>query len=123
MIAFLVEDSKKIRESLIALINSMTEIVIADFAETQNDAIEWLENNPWDVVIVDLNLREGHGLEVLRALQTNSKVDLSAKRRVVLTNYASPQMRIRCEELGADAFFDKSSDIDRLIEYLTGEPA
>ncbi|MFX4982823.1 response regulator, partial [Acinetobacter baumannii] len=79
--------------------------------------------NPWDVVIVDLNLREGHGLEVLRALQTNSKVDLSAKRRVVLTNYASPQMRIRCEELGADAFFDKSSDIDRLIEYLTGEPA
>lgn len=123
MIAFLVEDSKKIRESLIALINSMTEIVIADFAETQNDAINWLENNPWDVVIVDLNLREGHGLEVLRALQANSKVDLSTKRRVVLTNYASPQMRIRCEELGADAFFDKSSDIDRLIEYLTGEPA
>ena len=36
---------------------------------------------------------------------------------VVLTNYATPDIRSRCRQLGVDAVFDKSTDIDALIAY------
>ena len=39
-------------------------------------------------------------------------------RRVILTNYATADMHHRCRELGADAVFDKSTEIDLLIEWL-----
>jgi len=45
---------------------------------------------------------------------------------VVLTNYATPDMRQKCLELGADRVFDKSHEIDGLIQYCgrlaAGEP-
>ena len=44
---------------------------------------------------------------------------------VVLSNYATPDMRKRCAQLGADAVFDKSNEIDALVDYrlaLAGQP-
>jgi two-component system, OmpR family, response regulator len=41
----------------------------------------------------------------------------AGQRVVVLSNYATPDMRKRCTQLGADAVFDKSNEIDALIEY------
>jgi len=38
-------------------------------------------------------------------------------RMVVLSNYATPDMRRKCLELGADRVFDKSNEIDALIQY------
>lgn len=38
-------------------------------------------------------------------------------RRVVLSNYATPDIRKKCLALGADQVFDKSHDIDALIHY------
>ena len=39
------------------------------------------------------------------------------QRVVVLSNYATADMRKRCTQLGADAVFDKSNEIDALVEY------
>jgi len=36
---------------------------------------------------------------------------------VVLSNHATPEMRDRCMELGADCVFDKSNEIDELLMY------
>jgi DNA-binding NarL/FixJ family response regulator len=36
---------------------------------------------------------------------------------LVLSNYATPDMRKRCAQLGADAVFDKSNEIDALVDY------
>ena len=62
---------------------------------------------------VELFLRQGSGLGVLRALQT-------AKRpieRVVLTNFATDEIRHQCLALGAARVFDKSSEIDDLVAH------
>ena len=62
---------------------------------------------------MDLFLSSGSGVGVLRSAQ-----DLKlAVPRVVLSNYASPEMRRRCLELGADRVFDKSRELDDLIAY------
>jgi len=66
-----------------------------------------------DLVIIDIFLKSGSGLGVLRSAGTMPQ---SAKL-VVLSNYATPEMRRKCAELGADRVFDKSHDIDELITY------
>ena len=66
-----------------------------------------------DLMIIDIFLKSGTGLEVLR----NAAHLLPGACRVVLTNYATPDMRRRCQSLGADRVFDKSSELDDLIHY------
>jgi DNA-binding NarL/FixJ family response regulator len=66
-----------------------------------------------DLLIIDIFLRSGSGLGVLRAA---TDAGLSAKC-VVLTNYATPDVRRRCADLGADQVFDKSHQLEDLIAY------
>jgi two-component system OmpR family response regulator len=67
----------------------------------------------WDPSIVDLALGGGSGLRVLSAC----RVRKSHQKMVVLSNHLNPEMRHRCMTLGADAAFDKASDIEAVLEY------
>ena len=67
------------------------------------------------MAIVDLFLRHGSGLGVLAACRER----LPHQHMVVLSNYATPDVRQRCAQLGVDAVFDKSNEIDALIDYCT----
>lgn len=119
--AFIVEDSPVIRENLIATLEEIVPLKVVGTAEDEADAVAWLndEDNSCDLVIVDIFIKRGSGLGVLeKTLQTPL-----ARKHVVLSNYATPDMRRRCLELGADKVFDKSNEIDNLIDYcveLTG---
>jgi DNA-binding NarL/FixJ family response regulator len=113
---FLVEDSAVIRERLTETISSLEHVEVVGHAETEADAIAALQAETCDAVVLDLQLREGHGFNVLKALRT-----ASAGPRItvlVLSNYATPQYRGRSMEIGADYFFDKSREYDRLCEVL-----
>lgn len=124
---YLVEDSPVIRESLIATLEELAPVRVVGFADDENSAQRWLAANEVDLVIVDLFLKGGSGLGVLRAAQDaahaqhgggpgNGRAGV-ARRHVVLSNYATPAMRERCLALGADGVFDKSTEIDALIAY------
>jgi DNA-binding NarL/FixJ family response regulator len=112
---YIVEDNATIRENLIGALEELASIASLGWAETENDAREWFAANAhqWDLAIVDLFLKQGSGLGVLEACRDRD----SGQRVVVLSNYATPDMRERCEQLGADAVFDKSNEIDALVEY------
>jgi DNA-binding NarL/FixJ family response regulator len=100
---------------------------VVGFAEDENNAQRWLASHSPDLVIVDLFLRGGSGLGVLHSAQAATSAQAgraadsahggSARRLVVLSNYATPAMRERCLALGADGVFDKSTEIDALIAY------
>lgn len=112
---YVVEDSVVIRENLIATLEEMLPVEVVGAADNEGTATAWLQDdaNGSDLVIVDIFLKGGSGLGVLRSL-----ADTRAERKVVvLSNYATPDMRRRCLELGADRVFDKSSDIDMLLAY------
>ena len=112
---FLVEDSPVIRENLIAALEELAPVQIVGTADDERSAVEWLAQSPphCDLVIIDIFLKGGSGLGVLRAAH-----DLDAKMKlVILSNYATADMRRKCEALGANRVFDKSSDIEALIGY------
>lgn len=113
--AFIVEDSPVIRDNLIAALEEMVPLKVVGFAENEIDAVRWLsdKNNECDLAIIDIFLRAGSGLGVLRSLKAyNVGIE-----RVVLTNYASVDIRRQCLQLGASRVFDKSNEIDALIGY------
>lgn len=112
---FLVEDSATIRDNLIATLQELVGITPTGWTDSGGQASAWLmrPQAPWDLAIVDLFLRQGSGLDVLKACRARAP----GRRVVVLTNYATADIRARCLDLGADAVFDKSTDIDALIDY------
>ena len=112
---YIVEDNATIRENLIGTLEELASVRTAGWSETEHDAKSWLGANAggWDLAIVDLFLKQGSGLGVLEACRGRSAL----QRVVVLSNYATPDMRKRCAQLGADAVFDKSNEIDALVDY------
>lgn len=112
---YLVEDSPVIREHLIATLQEMLPLEVVGSAEDESDALHWLADagHRADLVIIDIFLKGGSGLGVLRALQAMPP----RRALVVLSNYATAEMRCKCLELGADRVFDKSHEIDALIRY------
>lgn len=112
---FLIEDAERIRSLLIEILESTGKIEIAGFAEGQTDALRQLREIAWDVAIVDIALREGSGLAVLDALKKDGR---SYGARLVFTNHPSTALRDRSLALGADAFFDKSREMEQLIERV-----
>jgi len=121
---FIVEDSPLIRANLVATLEELATVAVVGTAKDEATALEWLGNaeHAVDLAIIDIFLKAGSGLGVLRYA---SGLPRSAKL-VVLTNYATVDMRRQCLALGADKVFDKSEEIDALIQYCgrmaPGEP-
>lgn len=112
---YIVEDSPVIRENLIATLEELVAVEVVGTADNESAAVYWLTQarNACDLVIIDIFLKSGSGLGVLSA----SAKALTHAKLVVLSNYATPDMRRKCTELGAHKVFDKSNEIDGLIAY------
>jgi DNA-binding NarL/FixJ family response regulator len=112
---YIVEDSPLIRENLVATLEELVPVEVVGTAEDESTAVQWLTlpGNRFDLLIVDIFLKGGSGLGVLRAAKGLN----NGHKAVVLSNYATPDMRRKCIELGADRVFDKSHDIDALMLY------
>lgn len=113
--AFIVEDSAVIRDNLVAALEEMVPLTVVGTAEDEAGALLWLSDprHDCDIAIVDIFLRRGTGLNVLRALQHSRR----SAERVVLTNYATEEIRRHALALGASRVFDKSGEIDALVEH------
>ena len=119
--AFIVEDSPLIRENLISTLEELVPMSVVGWADNEGDAVRWLadKGGDCDLAIVDLFLRGGSGTGILRTLKERE----STRECVVLTNYATPDIVRRCLQLGAARVFDKSRDIDALIEHCLARHA
>jgi DNA-binding NarL/FixJ family response regulator len=111
--AFIVEDSSTIRDNLIDTLKELAQVEPLGMAETEHDAKRWLARNEWDLAIIDLFLREGSGLNVLESCRQRKP----GQKIVVLSNHSSRDVRWRCTQLGADAVFDKSTELEALMDY------
>jgi len=112
--AILVEDLPAIRASLTVALKDLADVDVIAVAETADEAVSAARTNEWDVMVLDLFLREGTGLSVLSSLQVRN----AKQRVVVLTNYATPDVFRRCMSLGASAVFDKSCQLEDFFSSM-----
>lgn len=112
---FLVEDNPRIREHLIPALAELGSASVMAVAKSEAEAIDWLgaHKGQWDLAVVDLFLEQGSGLGVVEWCQGREP----NQRVVVLSNYATDTMRQACLAAGADACFDKSTELEAFFDF------
>jgi two-component system, OmpR family, response regulator len=111
---YLVEDSDVIRNHLTHMIESVPGLDVVGSADEVAVAIADIESLRPDAVIVDIQIVNGSGLDVLSQVRER----VPGLRSIVLTNFASSQHRKRAEEVGSDYFLDKSNEFKRIAPIL-----
>ena len=114
--ALIVEDHPVVLEGLYGLLEELAAVDIVGIASAEAEACQWMDSRTQacDVAIVDVFLKGGSGLGVLEHMTGYER----PPERVVLTNYATDAMKARCRELGAEAVFDKSTEIEKFVDWL-----
>ena len=112
----IVEDSAIIRARLAETLAEIPNVEIVGQVETEADALSLLRQARWDAAVLDLQLKQGTGLGVLKSLAHGTRP--ANTKIIVFTNYAFPQYRDRSLSLGADYFFDKAREFHRVREVL-----
>ena len=114
MKVLIADDSELMRKRLITLISGLEGIDVIEEAEDCGETIKIIrELNP-DVVILDIRMPGGSGMDVLRQIKKKK----TGPTVIIFTNYPYPEYRKKCMELGASFFFDKSTEFKKISEVL-----
>ena len=108
------DDSALLRGCLMDAVSRFPEFRIVDEVTDARQAVESVVRHKPDVVILDIQMPGGSGIEVLESIKQHQPSPVV----IMFTNYPYPQYRTKCMETGADFFFDKSLEFDALIETL-----
>jgi two-component system OmpR family response regulator len=113
---FVVEDNAEIQENLVGALEELTCVKVVGGAASEEAALHWLGgHNDWDMLIVDLFLKGGSGMRLVQRVQRCRP----EQKIIIFSNYVNPSVRKRCAQLGVDAVFDKSTEIDTLVDYCS----
>ncbi|MBT8401107.1 MAG: response regulator transcription factor [Rhodothermia bacterium] len=109
------DDADAIRSRLVGMIRRLPHVTVAGEARTARTSVDLIKNVEPDVAILDIALPDGNGIDVLRDV----KADLPDLTVIMLTNHANALYRRACLRAGAQYFFDKSAEFDRLASVLS----
>lgn len=111
---FIVDDALSIRDSLKKLISKLSFIDIVGEAGSITEAKSKLNQSSPDITILDLNLPDGSGIELLKEIKTGQ----NPHTVIMLTNYSAEQYKKKSFENGADYFLDKSTEFEHVKDIL-----
>ena len=113
---FVVEDNAEIQENLVGALEELTCVKVVGGTPTEEGALAWIaQHTDWDLLIVDLFLKGGSGMRLVQRVQRAR----AEQKIIVFSNYVNASVRKRCAQLGVDAVFDKSTEIDALVDYCS----
>ena len=112
----IVDDSPGLRLRLAEMLKTVAGLTVVGQAESVAEANQAIRDLNPNLVVLDLQLGDGNGIEVLQATK---KVNPSI-RFVIFTNQSESQYRQRCAELGADYFLCKSTEAKSLLTLIEG---
>jgi two-component system OmpR family response regulator len=113
----LVEDSHIISDLISENLARIPKLELLGIAETESEALAMLHAQPCDVLILDIQLRQGNGINLLRVLSADPAYASTVK--IVLSNHVSGTYRRICEQYGVQFFFDKTSEFPQLQRLLS----
>jgi DNA-binding NarL/FixJ family response regulator len=108
----LVEDSELLAERLREVLGQISGVEVVGTVGDERAAVAMTRQGDIDVLILDLQLKQGTGFGVLRAL------GMQRPATIVFTNYALPEYRRWAEQFGVEYFLNKSLDFERLPEVI-----
>jgi DNA-binding NarL/FixJ family response regulator len=115
---FIVDDSPVVRDRLVAMISELPSVEVVGQADIAFEAIDSIRQLRPSVVVLDISMPGGSGMYVLESI----KKEKPGPTVIMLTNFANDQYRQKCLQLGADYFFDKTTEFERVTEVLRQIP-
>ncbi len=113
----LIEDSKLLQERVLESLAELAPHLSSHTAQTQDDAIRLIGQHQYDLVIADIELAQGNGLDVIRYARTHLPPN-HAPVFVVLSNHTHFHYQKIAQQLGVQHFFDKSMQFDQAIQIV-----
>jgi len=110
---FVADDSPMVRERLISLLTELPNVEVVGETGAALEAIDSIRRLKPNAVVLDISM-PGGGMSVLETI----KKEEEAPMVIMLTNFSNEPYRRRCLQLGADYFFDKSSEFEKVIQVL-----
>ena len=110
------DDSIVVRQRLIRMLGDVNGVEVVGQADDVPSARNLVESLKPDVAILDIRMPTGSGADLVPDLK---KLD-PAPKVIMLTNYAYPENRKKCMDGGADFFFDKSTEFQKIVGVLKG---
>ena len=110
MKVFIAEDSPKVVERLRDLLEQAGELEVIGHAADAREAAKCVQSLRPDVVILDLRMTNGNGIDVLKTIKSTRP----ETKVIIFSNLSGTQYRKRLLDTGADAFLDKSSDFNQI---------
>ena len=114
MKVLIADDSRLMRERIREAISIFDNVEIVSETETGLQTLEELYKHNPDLVILDIRMPDKNGLEVLKEFRAKNKTTKIA----ILTNYAYDQYKDRAFENGADYFYSKSEDFEKIAALV-----
>jgi len=117
MKVIIADDSEAVREHLSAMISEVPGVEISGQAKDGQEATFLIEEIKPDAVVLDIRMPKGSGIDVLKYIRNSLHLQPNPLV-IVITNYPSAQYRDKCLAVGADYFFDKSTEFEEVIHVL-----
>ena len=113
--AILVDSSLAIRDALPPALQTLANVKVYASAATAREGVNRIREHAraWGLVVLEVGLDCGGGFYLLRSCQGRAR----HQQVIVFTSYATRWMRAHCLSLGADAVFDKSTELDAFMGY------
>ncbi len=108
------DDSAVVRDRLGHMVSQVASVGIVHQARDVAGTLAALRDEVLDLLILDIQMPGGSGLDVLRVAKQNSPAPIV----IMLTDYPYPQYKEKCLELGADHFFSKSTNSTVLLTLI-----
>ena len=109
---FIVDDSAVVRDRLAQMISELPGVTVVGHADIAFEAIQEIRRLRPDCVVLDISMPGGSGMYVLETVKRENP-ELTV---IMLTNFAHDQYRQKCLQLGADHFFDKTTEFEKVLD-------
>ena len=110
-----VDDSEVICNRLCSMLSEIDNVDVVGQARNSSDGYELYGTLKPDIIILDIRLPDENGISLLKKI----KAEDSEITIVMFTNYPYLAYKKRCMELGADHFFDKSTELQKLVDLIS----
>ena len=106
----IIDDHAIVRQGLRQILNSMPDVVVTGEAETAREGLKMALENHYKMILLDINLPDGNGLDVLKQL----KIMKSEAHVLILSMYPEKQYAIQALRLGAFGYLTKACATEEL---------
>lgn len=108
------DDHQILIDGIIAVINTDDDIVVEGYSLTGRQVIDWAKENETDVLVLDINMPEVDGIEVMRFFQTRN----IQQKTIILSSYDDPKFVQEMLTMGVKGFISKTSAGEHIVKAI-----